>query len=64
MRSASTSEKVEEDQVMLETPRPIGGCPLMFLQPVDVAHRCMGWWLLRRGRIGEGTHWLADGGVA
>lgn len=32
----------------------VGGCPLMFLQPVDIAHRCMGWWLLRRGRIDEG----------
>ena len=34
----------------------VGGCPLMFLQPVDIAHRCMGWWLLRRGRIGESGH--------
>jgi predicted CoA-binding protein len=32
----------------------VGGCPLMYCQPVDFAHRCMGWWLLRRGRIGEG----------
>jgi predicted CoA-binding protein len=30
----------------------VGGCPLMFCQPVDIAHRCMGWWLQRRGRIG------------
>jgi predicted CoA-binding protein len=34
----------------------VGGCPLMFCQPVDVAHRCMRWWLLHRGRIGEGGH--------
>lgn len=29
----------------------VGGCPLMFCEPVDVAHRCMRWWLGRRGRI-------------
>jgi uncharacterized protein len=32
--------------------RPIvGGCPLMYCPPVDVAHRCMRWLLSRRGRI-------------
>jgi len=32
--------------------RPIvGGCPLMYCEPVDVAHRCMRWWLGRQGRI-------------
>jgi predicted CoA-binding protein len=30
----------------------VGGCPLMYCQPVDFAHRCMRWWLERRGRIG------------
>jgi len=29
----------------------VGGCPLMFCEPVDVAHRCMRWWLQRRGRV-------------
>ena len=29
----------------------VGGCPLMFCPPVDVAHRCMRWLLSRRGRI-------------
>jgi predicted CoA-binding protein len=28
-----------------------GGCPLMFAEPVDIAHRCMRWWLQRRGRV-------------
>jgi hypothetical protein len=23
----------------------VGGCPLMYAEPVDVAHRCMRWWL-------------------
>jgi uncharacterized protein len=29
----------------------VGGCPLMYCDPVDVAHRCMRWWLGRQGRI-------------
>jgi uncharacterized protein len=28
----------------------VGGCPLMFCEPVDVGHRCMRWWLQRQGR--------------
>jgi len=32
--------------------RPIvGGCPLMYCEPVDVAHRCFRWWLGRHERI-------------
>ena len=29
----------------------VGGCPLMYCEPVDVAHRCMRGWLGWRGRI-------------
>jgi len=29
----------------------VGGCPLMFCGRVDFAHKCMKWWLQRRGRI-------------
>jgi predicted CoA-binding protein len=29
----------------------VGGCPLMFCKPVDVGHKCMRWWLQRRGRV-------------
>ena len=29
----------------------VGGCPLMYCEPVDFGHRCMRWWLRRRGRI-------------
>jgi predicted CoA-binding protein len=29
----------------------VGGCPLMFCGKVDVFHRCMAWWLQRRGRV-------------
>lgn len=28
-----------------------GGCPLMYCAPVDLGHRCMRWWLRRRGRL-------------
>jgi predicted CoA-binding protein len=29
----------------------VGGCPLMYCNPVDLGHRCMRWWLRRRGRV-------------
>lgn len=29
----------------------VGGCPLMYCQPVDGAHRCFRWWLNLRGRV-------------
>lgn len=29
----------------------VGGCPLMYCAPVDVAHRCMRWWLGRARRV-------------
>jgi predicted CoA-binding protein len=29
----------------------VGGCPLMFCDPVDPGHKCMRWWLQRRGRV-------------
>ena len=29
----------------------VGGCPLMFCDPVDVGHKCMRWWLQRHGRV-------------
>ena len=28
----------------------VGGCPLMYCEPVDFGHRCMRWWLRRQGR--------------
>jgi predicted CoA-binding protein len=28
-----------------------GGCPMMFCEPVDFGHRCMRWWLQRKGRV-------------
>jgi predicted CoA-binding protein len=29
----------------------VGGCPLMFCEPVDVGHRCMRWWLQWKGGV-------------
>ncbi len=29
----------------------VGGCPLMYCEPVDFAHRCMRWWLRLQGRV-------------
>ena len=29
----------------------VGGCPLMYCEPVDIFHRCMCWWLRRSGRV-------------
>ncbi len=29
----------------------VGGCPLMYVAPVDIGHRCMRWWLARGGRV-------------
>ena len=31
-----------------------GGCPLMFLEPVDIAHRCFRWLLDRTGKLPDG----------
>lgn len=29
----------------------VGGCPLMYCEPVDVGHRCMRWWFARTRRV-------------
>jgi uncharacterized protein len=29
----------------------VGGCPLMFCDPVDFGHKCMKWWLQRQDRV-------------
>jgi predicted CoA-binding protein len=35
----------------LGIPCLVGGCPLMYLRPVDIGHRCLRWWLSTRGRV-------------
>ncbi len=32
-----------------------GGCPMMFLEPVDVAHRCFRWILGATGKLPDGS---------
>lgn len=29
----------------------VGGCPLMFCEPVDIGHKCLKWWFQRQGRV-------------
>jgi predicted CoA-binding protein len=29
----------------------VGGCPLMYCEPVDFGHRCMRWWLRLQGHV-------------
>jgi uncharacterized protein len=29
----------------------VGGCPLMYCEPIDPGHRCMRWWLRLNGRV-------------
>jgi len=29
----------------------VGGCPLMYCEPIDLGHRCIRWWLRRGGRV-------------
>jgi len=47
--SVSSEAVAECDRLGIEA--IVGGCPLMFCEPVDVAHRCMRWWLQRKGRV-------------
>lgn len=32
-----------------------GGCPMMFLEPVDVFHKCFRWFLGARGKLPDGS---------
>lgn len=36
-----------------------GGCPLMFLEPVDVAHKCIRWVLGVTGKLPDGGGYRA-----
>lgn len=45
-----SDEAVSECRARGLTPL-VGGCPLMYCEPVDGFHRCMRWWLRRRGRV-------------
>jgi predicted CoA-binding protein len=47
----SVSEEAVQECARLGVECIVGGCPLMYCEPVDLAHRCMRWWLARRGRV-------------
>jgi len=36
-----------------------GGCPMMFLEPVDIAHKCFRWLLGRTGKLPTGQDYEA-----
>lgn len=47
----SVSEEAVEACKRLGIHAIVGGCPMMYCQPVDPFHACMRWWLSLRGRI-------------
>jgi predicted CoA-binding protein len=49
--AGSVSDEAVRECKRLGIDAIVGGCPLMFCEPVDVAHRCMRWWLQRGGRV-------------
>lgn len=49
----SVSEAAVRECATRGLPCIVGGCPLMYCEPVDLAHRCMRAWLRWRGRIGR-----------
>jgi predicted CoA-binding protein len=49
--SGSVSKEAVRECERLGMECIVGGCPLMFCEPVDVGHRCMRWWLQHRGRV-------------
>jgi hypothetical protein len=47
-------ERLGRGRARVRAPRRrgiVGGCPLMYCEPIDVAHRCMRWILGWRGRV-------------
>lgn len=47
----SVSQEAVEEAQRLGLDAIVGGCPLMFCEPVDVVHKCMRWWLQKKGRV-------------
>jgi hypothetical protein len=37
-----------------------GGCPMMFLEPVDVAHKCFRWILGKTGKLPDGKDYAVS----
>lgn len=49
--SGSVSDEAVRECERLGIECIVGGCPLMFCDPVDVGHKCMRWWFQRSGRV-------------
>ena len=49
--NGSVSEEAVRDCHARHIDCIVGGCPLMFCDPVDFGHTCMRWWLQRQGRV-------------
>jgi len=47
----SVSDEAVQECIKSGIPCIVGGCPLMYCQPVDIGHRCMRAWLGWRGRL-------------
>lgn len=47
----SVSEEAVRECERLGMEYIVGGCPLMFCEPVDFGHKCMRWWFQRHGRV-------------
>jgi uncharacterized protein len=47
----SVSPAAIEECARLSVSCIVGGCPLMYCEPVDMGHRCMRAWLTWRGRL-------------
>jgi len=49
--AGSVSDQAIRECERLGLEHIVGGCPLMFCEPVDFGHKCMRWWLQRKGRV-------------
>ncbi|HKJ33331.1 MAG TPA: CoA-binding protein [Balneolales bacterium] len=47
----SVSDEAVNECERLEMEYIVGGCPLMYCEPIDFGHKCMHWWLNKRGRV-------------
>jgi len=49
--SGSVSQEAIDECRRLGIEAIVGGCPLMFCEPVDLGHKCMKWWFQRSGKV-------------
>jgi len=47
----SVSQDAVQECVRLGIECIVGGCPMMFCEPVDFGHKCMRWWFQRTGKV-------------